>query len=68
MAAAFPIGRATVRNLDQRTSLDQTTSNPSKQHKNDNDNQDGADDTDATVSVAVTVTPEAATEAAKQKI
>jgi hypothetical protein len=47
-AAAFPIGRSTVLNLDQRTSLDQPTSNPSKQHKNDNDNQDDADNADTT--------------------
>jgi hypothetical protein len=67
-AATFPIGRATVRNLDQRTSLDQLTSNPPKQHKNDNDNQDDADNADTTMSIAVTVTAEAAAEARQAKI
>jgi hypothetical protein len=67
MAAAFPIGSATAPVFDERTSLDQPTSNPSKQHKNDNDNQDGADNADATVSVAITIATEAAAEAAEQE-
>jgi hypothetical protein len=67
MAAAFSIGSATARVFDQRASLDQPTSNPSKQHKNDNDNQDGADNADATVSVAITIATEAAAEAAEQE-
>jgi hypothetical protein len=52
---------------DVNAALDQPTSNPPKQHKNDNDDQDDADNADATVSVAVTVAAEAAAEAAKQE-
>jgi hypothetical protein len=52
---------------DVNAALDQPTSNPPKQHKNDNDDQDDADNADTTVSVAVTVAAEAAAEAAKQE-
>jgi len=49
------------------TPLWRQPSNPPKQHQNEKDDQDDADDADAAVSIAVTVSAEAPTEAAKKK-